>query len=191
MAQKFSFWVRPLLWMQQRHFGEILHPAKRWGQKPVLFWLIALLFGYLDRKRSPLSPELRALICVRVSQWNHCAFCIDANGLRLAERTQSMDKILALSDWKNSECFTDEERLILTYIDAMSQQDAQVTDELRQTLRAHFSEKDLIELTALISFQHLSAKFNTALDVPEQGFCPSDISQALNKRPKGNVHEES
>lgn len=189
MKKPVSLWVRPLLWMQKRHFGEVLHPAKRWGKKPVLFWLIALLFGYLDRKKSPLPPELRALVCVRVSQWNQCAFCIDANGMRLAERTQSLDKILALSHWRESDCFTDEERLVLTYIDAMSQQGVQVSDALRAQLRAHFSESDLIELTALISFQHLSAKFNTALDVPEQGFCPTQVHDALNQPPKGERHE--
>jgi hypothetical protein len=55
-------WVKPLLWLQKRHFGNILNPAKLWGRKPVLFWLVALFFGYLDRKKSPIDAVMRSLV---------------------------------------------------------------------------------------------------------------------------------
>lgn len=38
-------------------------------------------------------------------------------------------------------------------------------------LRAQFSDDETVELTALIGFQNLSSKFNSALGVPAQGFC--------------------
>ena len=34
---KYSFLIWPLLWLQRRHYGEVLNPAKLWGRKPVLF----------------------------------------------------------------------------------------------------------------------------------------------------------
>jgi alkylhydroperoxidase family enzyme len=34
----------------------------------------------LDRAGSPVEPALRALIQVRISQINWCAFCVDLNG---------------------------------------------------------------------------------------------------------------
>ena len=46
-----------------------------------------------------------------------------------------------------------------------------VTDELLQRLKQWFSDDALVELTALIAFQNMSSKFNSALDVPSQGFC--------------------
>ena len=46
-----------------------------------------------------------------------------------------------------------------------------VDDDLRLRLKARWSDDALIELTGLIAFQNLSAKFNSALDVPAQGFC--------------------
>ena len=57
-----------------------------------------------------------------------------------------------------------------------------MTDEMLAALQEWYSSDDIIELTALVSFQNLSAKFNTALDVPAQGFCslpitPNDIAQ--------------
>ncbi len=47
----------------------------------------------------------------------------------------------------------------------------QVTDELMTRLQHHFDDDAIVELTGLIAFQNLSSKFNSALDVPPQGFC--------------------
>ena len=52
---------------------------------------------------------------------------------------------------------------------------SKVTEEMIATLSQWFNEDSLVELTALIAFQNLSAKFNTALDVPAQGFCSLPI----------------
>ncbi|EAS64850.1 carboxymuconolactone decarboxylase family protein [Photobacterium angustum] len=177
-----SLWVKPLLWLQARHYGQVLNPAKLWGRKPVLFWLVAGFFGFLDRKKSPLKDVMRSLVCVRVSQLNDCAFCVDANGMKLAERCDSEDKIKALANWQHSPLFTAQERAVLAYTEAMTITGKRVTDEMLVALQEWYSSDDIIELTALVSFQNLSAKFNTALDVPAQGFCslpitPNDIAQ--------------
>jgi AhpD family alkylhydroperoxidase len=171
----YSWLVRPLLWLQHRHYGEVLNPAKLWGRKPALFWLVAGFFGYLDRKASPIPDVLRSLVCVRTSQLNHCAFCVDANGMKLAQRCDSVEKIKQLSDWQNSTLFNERERAVLSYTEAMTITGQQVSDEMLIDLHQWFDDDALIELTALIAFQNLSAKFNTALDVPEQGFCSLPI----------------
>ncbi|WP_163922757.1 carboxymuconolactone decarboxylase family protein [Photobacterium sp. Alg240-V54] len=176
----FSLWVKPLLWLQERHFGKVLNPAKLWGRKPVLFWLVAVFFGYLDRKKSPLDAVIRSLVCVRVSQLNNCAFCVDANGMKLAERCHSVEKIKALANWQSSSHFSAQEQAVLTYTEAMTITGEHVSDEMLAALAAWYSSDDIIELTALISFQNLSAKFNTALDVPAQGFCSLPIQPQTN-----------
>jgi alkylhydroperoxidase family enzyme len=38
-------------------------------------------------------------------------------------------------------------------------------------LKKYFNDDQVVELTALIAFQNMSAKFNTALDIPSQGLC--------------------
>ena len=38
-------------------------------------------------------------------------------------------------------------------------------------LKKYFNDDAIIELTALIAFQTLGSKFNSALDVAAQGFC--------------------
>lgn len=112
---------------------------------------------------------MRSLVTVRVSQINHCAFCVDINSATLVKCGVSAEKIDALSDWPRSPRFDSEERLALEYAEAMTLN--RVGEDLRKRLKEHWSDDIIVELTGLIAFQNLSSKFNAALDVPAQGFC--------------------
>jgi len=166
-----AWYVRPFFWSQRRKYGQVLKPALLWARVPRLFIAVAILYGVLDRKNSPLDPVLRSLVTVRVSQINWCRFCVDINSATLAKRAGSMEKVEALDHWKDSELFTDKEKAVLEYVEAITYSDQQVNDELTQRLQEYFSEDAVVELTGLIAFQNLSSKFNSALDVPAQGFC--------------------
>lgn len=170
--------LRPFFWNQKRKYGAVLQPALLWARVPQLFGAVALLYGALDRKSSPLSPVLRSLVTVRVSQINWCRFCVDLNSATLAKRSGSMEKVEKLAQWRESDLFDAREKVVLEYAEAMTYSDQQVTDELVERLRAFFDDDGIVELTGLIAFQNLSSKFNSALDVPPQGFCqlpnPSD-----------------
>jgi len=82
-----------------------------------------------------------------------------------------MEKVEKLDQWKESDLFDDVEKLVLEYTEAVTYSDRQVSDELMERLKKIFSEDEIVELTGLIAFQNLSSKFNSALDVPPQGFC--------------------
>ena len=167
----YPWYLRPFFWNQQRKYGQVLKPALIWARVPRLFAAIAILYGVLDRKSSPIDPVLRSLITVRVSQINDCRFCIDINSAVLAKRTGSMNKVEALERWQESELFDNKERLVLEYVEAVTYTDRQVDDDLSQHLHECFNEDEIVELTGLIAFQNLSSKFNNALDLPAQGFC--------------------
>ncbi|MGH8596113.1 MAG: carboxymuconolactone decarboxylase family protein, partial [Gammaproteobacteria bacterium] len=89
----------------------------------------------------------------------------------LAKRAGSMTKVDALDNWRESDAFDPIERVALEYAEAITVTDRHVSDELISRLRQHFNDDAIVELTALIAFQNLSSKFNSALDVPAQGFC--------------------
>jgi AhpD family alkylhydroperoxidase len=167
----YPWYLRPFFWNQKRKYGQILKPALIWARVPRLFAAIAILYGVLDRKSSPIGPVLRSLITVRVSQINGCRFCIDINSAMLAKRTGSMNKVETLERWQESELFDNKERVVLGYVEAVTYTDRQVDDELTRRLYEYFNEDEIVELTGLIAFQNLSSKFNSALDLSAQGFC--------------------
>jgi AhpD family alkylhydroperoxidase len=168
---QYAWFVRLFFWKQKRTYGRILDPGLLWGRSPWVFAAVALLFGALDRRSSPLSPALRSLITVRVSQINHCAFCVDINSAVLIKRGVPRDKIAALGAWRDSPLFDAGERLALEYAEAVTTTGSGPSDALRDRLRERWNDDFIVELTALIAFQNLSSKFNAALDVLPQGFC--------------------
>jgi AhpD family alkylhydroperoxidase len=129
------------------------------------------MYGALDRKKSPIDPELRALITVRVSQINWCEFCVDINSSTVLKRGGSDARLEDLAKFKESDHFTEKEKASLEYAEAMTYSDRKVTEELFKKLKAHYNDDEIVELTGLISFQNLSSKFNSALDIAPQGFC--------------------
>jgi AhpD family alkylhydroperoxidase len=128
-----------------------------------------MLYGALDRRSSPIAPALRSLVTVRVSQINHCAFCVDINSETLAKRGMPMAKIETLENWCGNPLFAPEEQVALEYAEAMTIN--RVDDDLRRRLKQYWDDDAIVELTGLIAFQNLSSKFNAALAVPSQGFC--------------------
>lgn len=168
---KYPWYLRPFFWNQRRKYGAVLVPALLWGRSPKLFVAVAILYGAIDRKSSPLSPALRSLVTVRVSQINWCEFCVDINSAALLRRGVSLAKVEALGNWRESDLFDDKERVALEYAEAMTRSDLRVDDGLMGRLKRHFDEDAVVELTGLIAFQNMSSKFNSALQVPPQGFC--------------------
>jgi AhpD family alkylhydroperoxidase len=165
------WYLRLFFWNQRRKYGKVLDAALLWARSPKLFLGVAALYGAIDRKGSPLEPAMRSLLTVRVSQLNHCRFCVDLNSATLLQRGIGEDKLAALEDWRGSNQFTERERVALDYAEAITRSDLEVTDELMGRVKQHFDDDALVELTALIAFQGMSSNFNAALDVAPQGFC--------------------
>ena len=171
MKHHYPWYVKTFFWNQRRKYGQELAPAKLWGKSPKVFAALALLYGALDRKSSPIEPELRSLITVRVSQINWCAFCVDINSMTVLKRGSSKAKLNELGSFETSELFSESEKAALHYAEVVTLSDKQVSNDDRERLNEFFSEDQVIELTALIAFQNMSSKFNAALDVKPQGFC--------------------
>lgn len=169
--QHYPWYVRIIFALQQRRYGSELEPARLWGRTPSVFLALTALYRALDRKSSPIEPELRSLVTVRVSQINWCAFCVDLNSATALERHASQAKLDALGEFEDSALFSSREKAALAYAGAMTVSGRGVDDQVMARLKRHFDDDAVIELSALIAFQNLSSKFNAALGVPAQGFC--------------------
>jgi len=65
--------------------------------------------------------------------------------------------------------FAQAEVALLRMADAMSDTPSNVSDELYQELRRHFSEEQLIELAATAALEHYRARYNRVFDVGSDG----------------------
>lgn len=168
---RFPWYVRLFFWNQRRRYGAVLEPARLWGRIPKVFAALALLYGALDRRKSPIEPALRSLITVRVSQINWCPFCVDINSATCLKRGIAEKKLAILADFLTSDLYTEREKAALDYAERITFSDRETNPEQIEHLRRHFDDDAIIELTALVAFQNLSSKFNAALGIEAQGFC--------------------
>ena len=81
------------------------------------------------------------------------------------------DKIRQVPTWRESELFSAMEKDALEYAEKMTITGEKVTDELWGRLRGHFTEAQLVELTAAVAVENFRSKFNVPLGVEAQGFC--------------------
>jgi AhpD family alkylhydroperoxidase len=169
--ESYAWYLRPFFWNQRRKYGAVLESALLWARSPRLFLAVALLYGMIDRRSSPIDPALRSLITVRVSQINWCSFCVDLNSATLLRRGATLAKVEALEHWRDSHYFDARERAALDYAEAVTFSDRQVDGDIMARLKQHFHDDAIVELTGLIAFQNMSSKFNSALGVPPRGFC--------------------
>jgi alkylhydroperoxidase family enzyme len=81
------------------------------------------------------------------------------------------EKIRQVPTWRDSDLFSDMERAALEYAERMTVTGDKVGDELWARLRGHFSEAQMVELTAAVALENFRSKFNVPLGVEAQGFC--------------------
>ena len=79
-------------------------------------------------------------------------------------------QLRALPDYRTSSRFGEQERLVLDYAVGMTVTPVEVPDTLFEELRRHFSEEQLVELTATIAWENYRARFDHALGIEAQGF---------------------
>src|SRR5262249_62277231 len=86
----------------------------------------------------------------------------------------SNEELAALRGPLPEELFVERERAALAYADAIVAAHA-IDAELFAEVSRHFSEEEMIELTAAVTFEICAAKFNRALEI-EWGVC--NVSQS-------------
>lgn len=90
----------------------------------------------------------------------------------MSEGADGEEKMLAITRWRDSKVFSEAERVALEYAERVTYTDQMPDDELFAQLKRHYTEAQIVELTAAIAFENFRSKFNPSLGVESQGFCP-------------------
>lgn len=102
--------------------------------------------------KSGLDPKLIHLMKLRASQINGCVYCVDMHTKEARNDGLSEQWIALVCVWKEASIFTDRERALLAWTEALtllSQTGA--PDEDYENLRAHFTEEECANLSIAIS----------------------------------------
>src|SRR5919197_111945 len=102
-------------------------------------------------RQSGLERTLVELVKVRASQINRCAYCIDMHTKYARAAGETVQRLYALSAWRETPFYSPRERAALEWTEALtliSQND--IPDELYARVRDHFSEEELVDLSMAI-----------------------------------------
>lgn len=153
----------------RRRSGTVMEPLKAFGHHPML------LAGYasleLAVERSHKTPErLKELAVIRVAMLTGCEWCLDFGSALMLASGIPEDDLRDLPRYRESERFSELDRLVLDYATAITRTPVEVSDELVAQLREHLDEAQIVELTTLATLENLRARFNWALGIGSQGF---------------------
>lgn len=117
---------------------------------------------YRDPGRK-LDPQLRELGQTRAgftrgSQFVFSQHCKSCRSVGLSE-----EKIQAIPHWSVSDCFTDQERAVLAYTDALVLEGGRVADAVFDVLKTHLSDEEILELTYITALYEMHAVMSRAL----------------------------
>ena len=109
-------------------------------------------------KQCGLENSLLELVRIRVSQINGCGYCIDIHTKDARAEGESEQRLYCLSAWSETPFYSDRERAALAWAEALTRLSmSQVPDEVYQNAMAHFTAKELVDLTmAVISINSMN-----------------------------------
>lgn len=98
-----------------------------------------------------LEEKLVHLIKLRASQINGCAYCLDMHWKDLKVAGETDQRMYSLDAWRECPYYTDRERAALEWTEAVTLvTEGHVSDAVYESVRPHFSEKELADLTLAI-----------------------------------------
>jgi AhpD family alkylhydroperoxidase len=98
-------------------------------------------------RNSQIPPLLRELIKIRASQINGCAYCIDMHTEEALSLGENERRIFAVSAWRESPLFTEEEKAVLQMTDEVTLISKNgVSDETYNAVLNFFGERVLAQI---------------------------------------------
>ncbi|MDF3882007.1 carboxymuconolactone decarboxylase family protein [Cupriavidus basilensis] len=119
----------------------------------------------MDRRneRYRLEHSLADLVRLRVSQVNGCPYCIDLHSARARKDGEMAARIDMLEVWRETPLYTDRERAALAWAEAVTDiAGTHVPDAVWEAARPYFSEREIVDLTLLVTAVNSLNRFGIA-----------------------------
>lgn len=134
---------------------------------PEVFQSIKQLIGTVQKQGVPNG--LLQLVHMRASQINGCSACVDS-GTKHAKKTgETLERMLAVSAWRESPHFTEAERAALALTEAvtrLSDRSDPVPDDVWAEATRHFDERAMSTLLVQIALVNVFNRLNVSVRQP-------------------------
>lgn len=163
--------------------GSGIEPVEIWAYQPKMMSGMGK-FQQAVRKGRSVDERLKYLVELKGAQMIGCEFCVDLGSQICRSSGFSDDELLALPRYQQSDLFTEREKTALDYTVAVMRTPVEVDDDLFARMREHFTNQQLVELTALLTVVNLD-RLNAAFGIGSAGFSEGMVC-VLPDRPTGS-----
>lgn len=157
-----------------------------WHNKDAL--KVSMTAGNKVQKMHACDENLKSFAHMAVASMVGCTWCLDFNYFEAHNKGLDMDKAREVPRWRESDVFTDVERDVMEYAEAMSTTEPTVTDEMVDRLLKKLGPAAVVELTSAIAFANLTTRANVALGIESDGFAAACGLKPLADRPGTASH---
>ncbi|HEY4364330.1 MAG TPA: carboxymuconolactone decarboxylase family protein [Bryobacteraceae bacterium] len=162
--------MRFAFWMARRQFGKVMTPMKvLYTRVPGMIKPSYAVVKFAE-KGIGLEPGLKYMVPLLAGSINGCGFCVDLGRAVAMREHVSMEKLNALAEYRTSPVFTERERAALAYAEEVTRH-KRVSDATFATLRKHFNEREIVEITWLNALENYYNLINLPLEIESDGFC--------------------
>jgi alkylhydroperoxidase family enzyme len=161
--------VRAAYAFTSRQYGKVLEPlAVTAHHRPTMLGMGAFEAA-LERSHG-VPARLKALGELKAALMAGCEFCMDIGSWIARGHGITEAELRAFGDYRESDLFSELDRLVIDYAAGMTSTPVDVPDELFAELRRHLDDAQLVELTNAIAWENWRARFNWALGIGSQDF---------------------
>ncbi|WP_375423270.1 carboxymuconolactone decarboxylase family protein [uncultured Friedmanniella sp.] len=163
--------IRAIEAWSRRRYGAVLQPGLvAMHNRRVLTTLMRTETS--AARWNTLDPTVRGLATLAAAAAIGCEWCLDFGYWQSRHEGVPAAKLTATPHWRDAApgTFTERERCVLGYAEAMTATPPQVTDELVAALGTWFDHAQVVELTALVALENWRSRTNAAMGLTGQGF---------------------
>ncbi|KAF7962253.1 alkylhydroperoxidase [Cupriavidus sp. UYMU48A] len=114
-------------------------------------------------QKTTIETHIRELVELRTSQLNGCAFCVDMHVKMAKIHGERELRLHHVAIWRESTLFSPRERAALAWTEVLTNIPAHgVPDNVYDSVRTQFSEKELSDLTFLVGAINSWNRLNVA-----------------------------
>jgi AhpD family alkylhydroperoxidase len=165
---------RVLLAYARRTYGQVPDNAYvLWHHRPALKAVLGL-----ERKVArfdALDPHLKSFAVMAAAASIGCSWCLDFGYYLAHDEGLDLAKVREVPRWRESGVFSDLERDVMAYAEAMTATPPAVTDEMVSGLTDRLGTEAVVELTLMVAIENERSRFNAAMGLASQGF--SDVCE--------------
>lgn len=117
-----------------------------------------------------LDPDLKVLAVMSSAAVIGCSWCLDFGYYEAHSAGLETSRLREVPRWRESTVFTELEREVMGYAEAMTVTPPEVNDEMAATLRNAIGTEAFVELTMMVAVENQRSRMNAALGLRSQGF---------------------